>query len=73
MGKIAFTGFAISALTTFQYINTSFQFVDNFTGVLEEIFFFNTLFVIVMHYMNCIPFLIYFYTSDTNMVVAKQV
>lgn len=73
MGKIAFTGFAISALTTFQYINTSFQFVDNFTGVLEEIFFFNTLFVIVRHYMNCIPFLIYFYTGDTNMVVAKQV
>lgn len=61
MGKIAFTGFAISALTTFQCINTSFQFVDNFTGVLEEIFFFNTLFLIVMHYMNCIPFLIYFY------------
>ena len=73
MGKIAFTGFAISALTTVQYINTSFQFVDYFTGVLEEIFFFNTLFVIIMHSMNCIPFLIYFYTSDTNMVVAKQV
>lgn len=66
MGKIAFTGFAISALTTFQCINTSFQFVDNFTGVLEEIFFFNTLFLIVMHYMNCIPFLIFRIWSSQN-------
>lgn len=60
MGKIAFTGFAISALTTFQYINTSFQCVDNFTGVLEEIFFFQYFICNrhALHELHSIPYIL---------------